>query len=413
MLPGRIPTNHQFRDIRPLRLLLLLPSWNHGGVQTWAESFIRILPSSHYRILTAGFDIAAKPPDIKAVAIRKRLNLGDIHSHLSRLNIMSGYASTRSLKQLVLHFQPHIVISATPELSVPLGRAFPSRTRPFTWLVREGNNTRLKIVDTAKSRLDGWLQTRLIKKSYREADRIVTPSHELSRMLEKQLAIPVHQVTTIPNPIDVSGVRAKARQPLPIDWPKGPTVVTSARLTYQKGIDVLIRAMALLCHPCNLVVVGRGEVGQYQWLATSLGIESRIVFAGAHRNPFPLIKRAAIYVQPSRWEGFCNAISEAMACGVPVIASNCDFGPREQIEQGCNGILVPPESPHALAAAIDHLLEEPNYGKKLALKAEQSITVRTLNDAACRYRREMELAISAYHNRMKPLRELRQKESLL
>jgi glycosyltransferase involved in cell wall biosynthesis len=325
---------------------------------------------------------------------------------------MPQYASTRSLRQLVLHSQPHIVISATPELSVPLGRAFPSRARPFAWLVREGNNTRLKILDTATSRLDGWLQTRLIKKTYRKADRIVTPSNELSRMLAKLLAVPVHQVTTIPNPIDVAGVLAKARQPLLINWPKGPTVVTSARLIYQKGIDVLIRAMALVCHPCHLVVVGRGEIGQYQCLAKALGIESRIVFAGMHTNPFPLIKRADIYVQPSRWEGFCSAISEAMACGVPVIASNCDFGPREQIEQGCNGTLVPPESPLALAEAIDHLLEEPNYAKKLAQKAEQNLTARTVEDAVCRYRREMELAFSAYHYRMRPQPEIRHKESL-
>ena len=404
--------NHQFRDIRPLRLLLLLPSWNHGGVQTWAQTFIRNLPSSRYSILTAAFDIAAKPPDIKGVAIRKRLNLSSIHSRFFPINIMPQYASTRSLRQLVLHSQPHIVISATPEISVPLGGAFPSRARPFAWIVREGNNTRLKILNTATSSLDVWLQTQLIKKTYRKADRLVTPSHELSRMLAKLLAVPSHQVTTIPNPIDVSSVRAKARQPLPIDWPKGPTVVTSARLINQKGIDILIRAMAIVCHPCNLVVVGRGEVRQYQWLAKSLGIESRIVFVGAHNNPFPLIKRADIYVQPSRWEGFCSSISEAMACGVPVIASNCDFGPREQIEQGCNGILVPPESPLALATAIDQLLEEPNYAKKLAQKAEQSIAARTVDDAVCRYRREMELAFSAYRYRMKPQRELRHKESL-
>ncbi len=114
--------------------------------------------------------------------------------------------------------------------------------------------------------------------------------------------------------------------------PNQPFIVAAGRLVHQKGFDVLIRAFAASVaeRQISLVIVGEGpERAALEELARRHGVERLVHLPGFVENPWSYFARAAAFVCSSRWEGFGNVIIEAMACGTPVVTTDCDFGPRE------------------------------------------------------------------------------------
>ena len=106
-----------------------------------------------------------------------------------------------------------------------------------------------------------------------------------------------------------------------------------------------------------LVGTGQGEAG-LRAIAGDLGIAGRVIFAGFHPDPTPFYRTADLFVLSSDYEGFGNVIVEAMACGTPVVSTDCPSGPAEILEGGRHGRLVPVNDPAALAAAIQAALSE-------------------------------------------------------
>ena len=149
-------------------------------------------------------------------------------------------------------------------------------------------------------------------------------------------------------------------------------MVAAGRLEFQKGHDVLLRAFAAsaACAELDLVILGEGSLeATLKAQARALGVAERVRFQGFEPNPWAWFARARAFVLASRWEGFPNALLEAMACGAPVIASACDFGPREAVEPGRSGLLVPPGDVEALRSALDLLLSDPDLGRRFGLAA--------------------------------------------
>lgn len=153
------------------------------------------------------------------------------------------------------------------------------------------------------------------------------------------------------------------------------------RLDYQKAYDTMIRAFALFSkeHPEHrLNIYGRGRPGAKEKLldlAKDLGVSDRVVFHGNLPNVLDHIKDAGMFVMTSRFEGMPNALIEAMACGLPCVCTDCDFGPAELIEDGVNGLLVPVDDVKAIAAAMGRIADEPGLAEKLseaALKIRQT-----------------------------------------
>ena len=152
-------------------------------------------------------------------------------------------------------------------------------------------------------------------------------------------------------------------------------ITSMGRLTYQKGFDLLLTAFAkIAAHYPNwqLIILGEGQLRQQlENQKESLGLSNQVIFPGRISPPFPFLKSSQFFVMASRFEGFPMAHGEALTCGIPVIATDCPSGPREIIQDGINGILVPTENVSALATAMEKLMSNPTERQHLANHASE------------------------------------------
>ncbi|HUO88492.1 MAG TPA: glycosyltransferase, partial [Rhizomicrobium sp.] len=173
-----------------------------------------------------------------------------------------------------------------------------------------------------------------------------------------------HKVSVVHNPVFDPDIAELARQEPLHPWLLAgdpPIILAAGRLHPQKGFDVLLRAFARVRAQidCRLVILGEGaERASLAAMASDIGLAYDVDFPGFARNPFSLMARAAVFVLSSRWEGFPNALVEAMASGAPVVSTDCPSGPREILDHGRYGRLVPPGSAELLADAILAVLRE-------------------------------------------------------
>lgn len=192
---------------------------------------------------------------------------------------------------------------------------------------------------------------------YSGADFVVAVSDDLAAEVRAQ--VPWLEVDCIPNGCDAAAVRRQAQVPAQHPFfDAGATVITTmGRVTRQKGFDLLIRALPLLRQhiDARLLVLGTGTAANLtalRRLAARLDVADCVDFAGYLSNPFPLIARSRLYVCASRWEGSSNALLEALACEVPVVATDCPTGNGEILLGGRLGALAEPEDLRSLARAM-------------------------------------------------------------
>lgn len=196
---------------------------------------------------------------------------------------------------------------------------------------------------------------------YGGADFVAAVSADLAREVSGQ--VPGLAVSCIPNGCDVAAVRRLAGLPAQHRFLDEPLPVISAmgRLVPQKGFDDLVRALAILRRDVDarLLVIGSGSASNLaalRRLAAACGVAQAVDFVGHQDNPFALIARTQLFVCSSRWEGSCNALLEALACGVRVVATDCPTGNAEMLLGGRLGALAMPRSASSLAHAIQREL---------------------------------------------------------
>ena len=213
----------------------------------------------------------------------------------------------------------------------------------------------------------------LQRHAYRCAHAIVANSPAAARQLDSE-GLPAQRVHVIPNGVSVERFNGRAFSGRPIR-----TILTVANLRPEKAHEVLLAAAARLRsrHPhIQFLIVGDGpRAAELQALAATLGVQRQVTFLG-HREDVPaLLARADAFVLPSRSEAFPNGAIEAMAAGLPVIASRVG-GLLDLIEDGRNGLLVSPDDPEALAAAVESLIVSPARAEALGASAREEVARR-------------------------------------
>ena len=285
---------------------------------------------------------------------------------------MSAITGPLVYRQIIRETRPDVILSVGrgPNLLVYLALASMRPERP-AWIVRDGNNLKRMTSDEARGGRRRDLGLRIVRRAYRAADCLLVNSDGLARDMAEILELDPRSIRTIRNPIDVEAIRRASLDVLP-EAMEGPFLFTAGRLVHQKGFDVLLRAFASSAFrgSYRLVIAGEGpDLGALQALATELGIAERVLFPGFQKNPWAWMRQCDLYLLSSRWEGCPNALAEALACGAPVLATDCRFGPPELIRHARDGWLVPPEDPAALGQAIDLLLASEQLRERLGTAA--------------------------------------------
>jgi glycosyltransferase involved in cell wall biosynthesis len=208
----------------------------------------------------------------------------------------------------------------------------------------------------------------LLRRAYLQADAIVTVSNGLADDLAARAELPRDRITRVYNPVVGPDLLPKANQPLDHPWfatGAPPVILGAGRLHPQKDFATLIRALAALRsrRPARLVILGARTDAEYavalQALAAELGVAQDVDMPGFAHNPFAFMRRAAVFVLSSRYEGLGNVLIEALACGTPVVSTDCPSGPAEILDNGRFGRLVPVGDVAALARAIEDVLDNP------------------------------------------------------
>lgn len=319
--------------------------------------------------------LAARGLDVDLVLVRaKGPYLDAIPSgvRIVDLDAPRALASIPGLRRYLRKEAPRVLLATLSHASVA--------ARVATWLVRVDVPLVIRrashfTMEFANSGFKRRLVLLLEKAILPTAAAVVVNSTDSRIDLRRHLGF-MAAVEQINNPVVWPEHAAMASMPIDGGWSEDPdeTVVLSVgRLVPSKDHATLVRAFArvVATRPVRLVVLGEGsERTRLTALAASLGIGQAVEFVGFRSNPFAYMSKAGVFVLSSRYEGSPNVLIQAMACGTPVISTDCPGGPREILEDGKWGALVPVGDVDSLNAAIEHALDKP--GDRQALKARAS-----------------------------------------
>lgn len=307
------------------RLLLIAPSLHQGGLEkVCAMTAVALQPYFEVKIAVfdsanIDFDVEGTPViDLKAPSrpgkLAKVLNVLRRAHRLNRLkrrekiDIAYSFGNTANLA------------------NVFAGRFF-SKRGPKCWL-------------GVRSYMD--LDGGRIKLYCKYADRLLCCSETLRQMIEEKYAC--GRAYTLQNFFDIGQIQARAEEvEARLPWQDGRIIVSMGREDVVKGYWHLLKIFSLVHEALpdtRLLLIGKGEFTAYRKLAADLGIADAVCFAGLQKNPYPYLKKGSLYLLTSYWEGFPNALVEAMALGLAAVATDCLTGPAE-IFDGKYGILVP------------------------------------------------------------------------
>lgn len=232
--------------------------------------------------------------------------------------------------------------------------------------------TRLIVVERNQFSLNRQLKRglvrfayRLVPRLYRQADLIGAVSEGVRDDLADKTHLPADKIEVLHNPVVSEGLAEKAEQKVDHPWlqPGQPPVVLGVgRLSTQKNFPLLIETFAKVRaqRPARLIILGEGNLrAALEQRIETLGIAADVDLPGFDANPFRYMRHAAVFVLSSDWEGLPTALIEAMACGTPVVSTDCQSGPREVLLDGRLGPIVPRGDAVALAGAILATLDDP------------------------------------------------------
>ncbi|ELY95667.1 group 1 glycosyl transferase [Natrialba hulunbeirensis JCM 10989] len=218
----------------------------------------------------------------------------------------------------------------------------------------------------------------LMKHLIPRADKVIAISEGVKTDLVQCTGLSESDISVIYNPAitSVADIEQKAQEETEHPWlsqKDNPVILGAGRLVQQKGFSTLLRAFKSITdtRDCRLIILGEGEDrGKLENYAKELGIYDLVSLPGYIDNPYSYMGSADVFALSSEWEGFGIVLVEAMACGTPVVSTDCESGPEEILENGRFGPLVNVGNYEQLADSIQDMLDDPIPGSMLKQRAE-------------------------------------------
>lgn len=334
-------------------VLLVVSSLSAGGAERVVSQLAALWAEKGWRVAVLTLSRAESDHyPLPASVTRVGLGLATNSSNF----LQSLRNSTRrmvALRAAVRSFAPDVVVSFVDRTNVLLLLALIGSRIPTVVSER---------IDPTRHRLGlAWMLGRSL--FYPRASAVVVQTESVALWAER--VVPARKIRVIPNL--VPNLR------FPSSGATTRTLLGVGRLDRQKGFDLLLEAYArsgVRRRGYRLVILGEGpERAALEELAAKLGVADVVDMPGVVEAPEDWMEQAAMFVLPSRYEGFPNALVEAMAMGCAVVAADCRSGPREIIRHECDGLLVPVEDVAALSQAIVSLIEDDRLRERLAKNA--------------------------------------------
>ncbi|WGF86426.1 glycosyltransferase [Marinivivus vitaminiproducens] len=336
-----------------------------GAMRTQIPADIRVVPLERSTPIVARLAAAWAQPRGLAALGPSLIFTKKVSNHLPSLPALARYLKTT---------RPDVLYAAMahPNIQAILARSL------------AGVPTRVVVSDhssEARRNSTFWRKRDLasaMRHTYAQADVIVAVSQGVADDLATTVGLPRERITTLYNPVIGPDLPAKAAAPVDHPWfatNDVPVILTVGRLEREKGHDVLLEAFAKLqaTRRSRLVIIGSTTHKPWEEklvaLAADLGMSDRVDFLGYEPNPVRFMARADLFVLSSVYEGFGNVLVEALACGCPVVSTDCPSGPREILDGGRYGRLTPVGDVDALALAMAATLESPPAKADLQARA--------------------------------------------
>ena len=246
-----------------------------------------------------------------------------------------------------------------------------------------------------RSALRRWSWYSGMRLFYRHVDHIVAVSQGVADDVIAITSLSADRISVVRNPVITPHLDELARQTPDHPWMNDnsiPVILGAGRLTRQKDFPTLIRAFAQVRQktPCRLIILGEGaDRAALHAQIQQLGLKDDVAMPGFSKQIYAYLAQARLFVLSSRWEGSPNVLTEALALGTPVVATDCPSGPREILNDGRYGPLIPVGNTNALANAILKTLSEPLD----AVTLRAAVAEYTMEKSARRYLEVMKIKL--------------------
>ena len=339
------------------RLTFVIYKISAGGAQRVLTLLANELCAKGWSVTVLTFDNGSEPPFFE-------LHSGVQHEPLSLMREQGGWWKTVKVQFLRPWLLRRAIRKSRPDAVI----AFIDLTNILTLVATVG--LKIPVIISERGNPDFSLMGKfwlLLRQTvYKRSARLVLQTRDACDFFSSSIPKGI-----IPNPVLVPEYSV----PVLKSETNSKTLMTMGGLYALKGFDLLLKAFAPLCDKFPdwvLEIWGEGvQKEALENLRDELGLRERVRFPGLTKEPHKTMSQADIFVLSSRSEGFPNGLGEAMACGLPVVSFDCHSGPSELIQDGVNGLLVPPENIQELSSSLERLLASVELRKSLGEQARK------------------------------------------
>ena len=374
---------------RRLKVCFVIPSLAGGGAERVAVQVLNALDGerwdrSMYLFARSGPFLARLSPSIQ-------LEAAETSSRVGRW---------RGLRRFVRRVRPDVIVAFLSYLTVLTAtRAAGVGTR----VIFDVGTPMSAFLTDADFRWSRRWNRRMFTAAHRigcaVTDLMIATSQGVADDLIASFAGDPNRIHVVPNPVDLATVRSASEEPIEATleacW-RRPVIVAAGRLAGAKNYPLLIEALAIVREriPASLFILGQGdEEPALRRLIEDRGLVDCVHLCGFRDNPWKYMARADVFALTSRYEGFGNVLVEAMACGVPVVATGSP-GTRDIVSSGANGLLVDRHEPAAVAAALVRVLTDRELRLRMSEAASRHVERYRTESVALEYDRVLTEALA-------------------